>query len=1148
MNKSIFKRLTFLVTGAFVAAVGVLCLGIGLFWFNFIVPSILSGEKVRAEMVLVGLTEKLEPALKAGSISRIEDVMVRSLMMKDPSTGENLILGINVETINGATLTKYSRQPVEISGPFAFSAPLYSSATQEVLGEVTFQYNPHFYEILVEGALIKLFWLLGMMAGVIFILQRVLLHLLRPLSDLNRKLGGVDFSQTASPPTIKGWMVSEINDVVQSVSDLFKRLEITRESEINAQKELVRAQSVSKTGNWVWDIVTNDLYWSDEVYRIFGLKPQQFDASYEAFLDVVHPEDRDALEKAVAKAVAGEEEYDIVHRLVRPDGTIRFVSEKSEVTFDEAGKAIKMIGTVQDITDQKLTEDLSLRFGRIMDESFNEIYIIDMKTFKFIQVNKSASRNIQYTAEEMTSMSPEDISPDFSNAGDLVRLFKPLLEGVKDHVVITSRHVRKDGSFYPVEVLLQVSKHEYPPKIIAIAQDITERQKAERAMQEAMQTLEMRVRERTADLERITRDNELILNTAGEGIYGLDREGRTTFMNPAAEKILGYSSEELIGTSMHDMTHHSREDGSPYPREECRIFSAFRDGQAYQINDEVFWRKDGTPVPVEYVSNPIHEDGEVVGAVVTFKDITERKRAEEELQKSEEKFRKYFELPLVGIAITSLEKGWIEVNDRLCDFFGYPREELTQMTWSELTYPDDLKADVMEFNKVLDGESDGYTMEKRFIHKSGEVIHAEISAQCVRKTDGRVDYFVALVQDINARKKAERQMIEARDEAELANNYKSQFLSQMSHELRTPMNAILGFSQLIMSNPREPLTEMQQQGTSEILKAGRHLLELINEILDLARIETGKISLSIEDIELSLLMEELLALTYPMAKQQQVNVCDFESFEGSGYVRADRVRLKQVLLNLISNAIKYNKAGGEVQLNAVEVENGMIEISVSDTGPGIEEERIGELFQPFNRMDFQYSEIEGTGIGLTIAKQLIECMDGSIRVESKPGEGSTFVISIARGAGGLAPKDLFLEPVRIAPDLAGEQKKNVILYVEDNPANLNLIRHVFRHRPDVELLTAPDAKLGIELAQAHLPDLILMDINLPGMDGITAMKFLQNKPETQDIPVVAISANAMPREVKKGLLAGFCDYLTKPLDLVEFCRVVDEILQGEHTR
>ncbi|MDH5458884.1 MAG: PAS domain-containing protein, partial [Nitrospinota bacterium] len=304
MNKSIFKRLTFLVTGAFVAAVGVLCLGIGLFWFNFIVPSILSGEKVRAEMVLVGLTEKLEPALKAGSISRIEDVMVRSLMMKDPSTGENLILGINVETINGATLTKYSRQPVEISGPFAFSAPLYSSATQEVLGEVTFQYNPHFYEILVEGALIKLFWLLGMMAGVIFILQRVLLHLLRPLSDLNRKLGGVDFSQTASPPTIKGWMVSEINDVVQSVSDLFKRLEITRESEINAQKELVRAQSVSKTGNWVWDIVTNDLYWSDEVYRIFGLKPQQFDASYEAFLDVVHPEDRDALEKAVAKAVA----------------------------------------------------------------------------------------------------------------------------------------------------------------------------------------------------------------------------------------------------------------------------------------------------------------------------------------------------------------------------------------------------------------------------------------------------------------------------------------------------------------------------------------------------------------------------------------------------------------------------------------------------------------------------------------------------------------------------------------------------------------------------------------------------------------------------------------------------------------------------
>jgi PAS domain S-box-containing protein len=928
------------------------------------------------------------------------------------------------------------------------------------------------------------------------------------------------------------------------MKDLLKRLEISRKTERNARTEMERAQSVSHIGNWVWDITTNDLSWSDEIFRICGLRPQQFDATYEAFLDIVHPEDRDSVGQAVRDAMAGVREYDIVHRLIRPDGTIRFVSEKSEVTFDEAGKAIKMIGTVQDITERKLAEDLSLRFGRIMDESFNEIYIIDIVTFQFIQINKSARRNIQYTAKEMSIMTPADISLDLTPE-QLEPLFKPLQEGVKDRVVITSQHVRKDGSRYPVEVLLQVSKHETPPKIVAIVQDITERQKAERAMQEAMQTLEARVRERTVDLERITRENELLLNTAGEGICGIDKEGLITFANPAAQKILGYVGEDCTGHSHHDTCHHKRVDGSHYPQHECLIEKTLQDGQAYRASDEVFWRKDGTSVPVEYVSNPIHEDGKVIGAVVTFKDITERKRADEKLQKSEEKFRKYFELPLVGIAITSLEKGWLEVNDKLCEFFGYLRDELTQMTWAELTYPDDLEADVAEFNKVIEGASDGYTMEKRFIHKNGEVIHAEISVRCVRKPGGQVDYFVALVQDINARKKAEQELIEAKDEAERANSAKSKFMSQMSHELRTPLNAILGFSQLIESNPAEPLTDTQKEGTDEILKAGRHLLDLINEILDLARIETGKISLSIEDINLSDMVEELLALSHPMAKQQKVNLYNHIAIEGSGYVRADRVRLKQVLLNLISNAIKYNKAGGDVKLNTIEGEDGMIEISVSDTGHGIEEERMKELFQPFNRMDYQYSEIEGTGIGLTIAKQLIECMDGSIRAESKPGEGSVFTVSIARGTGTLAPKDLFLEPVSIAPDLLREQKKYVILYIEDNPANLNLIRHVFRRRPDVDLLTAPDAKLGIELAQAHFPDLILMDINLPGMDGITAMKFLQNKPETQDIPVVAISANAMPREVKKGLAAGFCDYLTKPLDLVEFHQMLEEQLKGD---
>ena len=275
---------------------------------------------------------------------------------------------------------------------------------------------------------------------------------------------------------------------------------------------------------------------------------------------------------------------------------------------------------------------------------------------------------------------------------------------------------------------------------------------------------------------------------------------------------------------------------------------------------------------------------------------------------------------------------------------------------------------------------------------------------------------------------------------------------------------------------------------------------------------------------------------------------NYVSLVGDLYVRADRVRLKQVLLNLMSNAIKYNKAHGSVKLDARESSDGVIKISVSDTGQGIPEERMSDLFQPFNRLGSEHSAIEGAGIGLTITKQLVECMDGSIRVESKEQEGSVFTITIPRGTKELATEELFLEPAGKASEKGKERKKQVILYVEDNPANLNLVRHLFRRRSDIELLAAPDAKLGIELAQAHRPDLILMDINLPGMDGITAMKYLQNTPETQDIPVVAISAYAKPRDIKQGLAAGFCDYLTKPLDVAEFHRVVGEILQGERAK
>lgn len=388
-----------------------------------------------------------------------------------------------------------------------------------------------------------------------------------------------------------------------------------------------------------------------------------------------------------------------------------------------------------------------------------------------------------------------------------------------------------------------------------------------------------------------------------------------------------------------------------------------------------------------------------------------------------------------------------------------------------------------------------------------------------------------------------RALQEAQEKAEKSSNAKSEFLSQMSHELRTPLNAILGFGQLMESDPKEPLTEYQQESVSEILKAGKHLLELINEILDLSRIETGHPTLSFENVNLNYLTEELATLCQPMARKNNIELLNYVPLHDDLFVYADRVRLKQVLLNLVSNAIKYNKASGSVKIDATGNKETGIRISVSDTGIGIPEDRLDDLFQPFNRLGSEKTDIEGTGIGLTITKQLVELMNGSIEVDSRPGEGSTFSVTLPWGQPEEESK--VLRPMEAAhnPSSLTPRDRWVILYVEDNPANLNLVRQILRRRSDVLLLTAPEAKLGIELAQAHQPDLILLDINLPGMDGLTAFKRLRALKETKTTPVVAISANALPRDIKIALDTGFSDYLTKPLDVVEFNRTVEDHLQ-----
>ncbi|MES2975866.1 MAG: ATP-binding protein [Pseudomonadota bacterium] len=445
--------------------------------------------------------------------------------------------------------------------------------------------------------------------------------------------------------------------------------------------------------------------------------------------------------------------------------------------------------------------------------------------------------------------------------------------------------------------------------------------------------------------------------------------------------------------------------------------------------------------------------------------------------------------------------------------------------------------------KASRGIEDSYQLTK--IRKNGSRFPAIVSITALRDDRGEIIGYLMIGADDSVRSQAELALKKAMDLAEKANLAKSDFLSSMSHELRTPLSAILGFAQLLESGTPEP-TPSQKRSVEQILQAGWYLLELINEILDLALVESGKLSLSVEPMALAEAMLECKAMMEPQAAQRGIAV-NFAPMDSTHFVKADRTRVKQILINLLSNAIKYNQPGGSVTVDCVLPVPGRIRIRVTDSGIGLTAAQMEKLFQPFNRLGQEANTEQGTGIGLVMAKRLVELMGGIIGVESTPGQGSVFWVElnltlerqarIKAGAGGAAA----------ATPAIPDADAHTLLYVEDNPANLLLVEHILERRPDLRLLSARDGLTGVEMARTFRPRVILMDINLPGISGIKALKILADDPATAHIPVVALSANAMPHDIAKGLEAGFFRYLTKPIKINEFLNTLDAALARAET-
>ncbi|MDH5763969.1 MAG: PAS domain S-box protein [Nitrospinota bacterium] len=436
----------------------------------------------------------------------------------------------------------------------------------------------------------------------------------------------------------------------------------------------------------------------------------------------------------------------------------------------------------------------------------------------------------------------------------------------------------------------------------------------------------------------------------------------------------------------------------------------------------------------------------------------------------------------------------------------------------------------------------GTVREVTGLHKDGSTFDIELAVSEFILDTGKK--FIGSVRDITERKEFEDEIHNARQEAEKASKAKSQFLSQMSHELRTPLNAILGFAQLMDDkSAMDPATH--KECVNYILKGGYHLLELINDVLDLSRIETGKLSVSLEAVGLSSLVQEVLSLCETLTVANNITLIDQITDETNYVVMADRVRLRQVLFNLVANAIKYNNPYGEVTLSCKTVEDDRLRIFVADTGPGIAKEDFKLLFHPFKRLNKELRYVEGTGIGLAICKELMGLMKGEIQVESEVGKGSTFSIDLPVSSLKALPspkKEKNNARESINTTLETQTK---VLNIEDNPANLKLISQIMKtHWPDVELLVAQEGLKGLALARECRPALILLDIHLPQMTGWQVFEKLQQDPFTRNIPVVAVSANAMESDIQKTLDMGFVHYLTKPIVLDEFSKIMNRYLNS----
>ena len=800
----------------------------------------------------------------------------------------------------------------------------------------------------------------------------------------------------------------------------------------------------------------------------------------------------------------------------RKDGSLYWVESTIVPILDEHGLPYQYVSIRTDIS-AIMEVEARLRAERdftnaVINAIPGTFYVFDASG-TMLRVNEGASRITGYAPDEIIGMKVlEFFAPEDQPV--IAESFRRGLE--QGHVEVEAPLLTQSGERIPF--YFQAARFEVngQPTLIGTGTDVSVLKHAQKELEKSEQRL---------------RRSQVYANI---GTWDWDIQTGGLYWSERIGPLFGYPEGKLETTYENFLA-------AVHPDDRQRVVDAVNAcverGEKYDVEHRCVW-PDGTvrwllergDVVRDAQGTPLH----MLGVV---QDVTTRVTAERLLSDRERFLQTLINgIPgMVGYWTRELRCGF--ANSHYLEWFGRTSQQMQGITIQELLGEELFRQNEPYIRAALAGETQRF---ERTLTKADGSTGYTLAHYIPDIADGEVRGFLVLVSDITEIKAAQMQLQElntsltaANEEADRANRAKSDFLSSMSHELRTPMNAILGFAQLMEMDLG--LSTMNQENLAEILKAGHHLLALINDVLDLAKVEAGHIDLSLEPVSCDELFADCMNLVEPLALKRGI---EMQMNSGNCVVRADRTRLKQVLLNLMSNAVKYNRPGGKVWVDSAQDAIGMVRIRVRDTGPGIQPERMADLFQPFNRLGAENGEVEGTGIGLVITRRLVEMMGGDIGVENDRGEGCTFWIEL--------PRDEIVTPLLpeapLAPADAMPNVETVVLYVEDNPANLRLVSQLLSRRPQVLLLTAHAPSLGLELAATHHPDLVLLDINLPGMDGYAVLRKIRELPDMMDLPVVALTANAMPSDIERGKRAGFTEYLTKPLNVTRFYDVLDALI------